>query len=99
MSTGHVEMLRTLKSYCNPDPVTMEVPYDQVQAAMIKNFGSTVKDAAYYKVYQLVMTSGGKNSETWNDFFKWGGYLHRRISAADQTRDICYFGKISSSLS
>ena len=65
-------MLRTLKSLCNPDPRTMEVPYDQVEAAMIKSFGSTVKVAAYYKVFQLVMTSGGKNSETWNDFFKWG---------------------------
>ena len=72
MSIGHLEILRTLKSLCNPDPVTFAVPYDQVEAAMIKKFGSTVKDAAYYKVYQLVMTSGGKNSETWNDFFKWG---------------------------
>ena len=64
MATGHVEMLRTLKPLCNPDPVTLAVPYNQVEAAMIKNFGPTVKDAAYYNAFQLVMTSGGKNSET-----------------------------------
>ena len=46
MSTGHLEMLRFLKSLCNPDPKTMMVPYDQVEAAMIKYFGSAVKDVA-----------------------------------------------------
>ena len=50
MVTGHVEILRTLKSLCNPDPSTGAVPWNQVEAAMIKNFGPTVKDAAYYKV-------------------------------------------------
>ena len=95
MVTGHVEMLRTLKSLCNPDPNTLAVPYDKVQAAMIKSFGSTANDVAYYKVFQLVMTSGGRTSEAWNDFFKWGGYLHRRISADGQTRDIYCFGEIS----
>ena len=72
MATGHLEMLRTLKSLCNPDPQTLEVPYDRVRAAMVKSFGSTADDAAYYKVFQLVMTSGGSTSDTWNDFFKWG---------------------------
>ena len=98
MATGHLEIVMTLKSLCKPHPKTLELPYKQVEAMLIKNFGSVVRDPSYYNVFQLVVTSGGKNSETWNDFFKWG-YLHRRISADDQTRDICYFGKISGSLS
>ena len=71
MSIGHLEILRTLKSLCNPDPVTFAVPYDQVEAALIKDFGSVVKDTAYYNVFRLVIASGGSTSETWNDFFKW----------------------------
>ena len=37
----------------------------------MRNFGSVIKHPAYYNVFQLVVTSGGHNSETWNDFFKW----------------------------
>ena len=63
--------MRTLKNLCNPDPRTMECPYDRVQAAMLKRFGPEVADAGYFNAFQLVMTSGGKQSESWSEFFKW----------------------------
>ena len=47
MSIGHVEILRTLKSLCNPDPHNIELPYHLVEAQMAKTFGSTVYCAEY----------------------------------------------------
>ena len=72
MSIGQVEILRTLKSLCNPDPRNMEVPYHLVEAQMVKSFGSTVYGAAYlYPFFELVRKSGGQNSKTMKDFFNW----------------------------
>ena len=74
-ATGHLEIMRTLKSLCKPDPTTMEVPWQRVQAAMAKTFGTCVLDEAYYHAFQLVAQSGGNASETWSEFFKWAGYF------------------------
>ena len=77
LRTGHLEMLRTLQSLCNPDPRTMVVRYEGVRAAMFKSFGAFAHewDEGYYHAFQLLVTSGGKNSETFNDFFKWANYF------------------------
>ena len=67
-ATGHLEILRTLKQLCTPDPVTLACPYDRVRTALLKRFGPEINDPCFYNAYQLVMTSGGINSESWNDF-------------------------------
>ena len=75
LRTGHLEVLRTLKSLCNPDPRTMEVPYDRVKAAMFKSFGALAHERAYHHAFNLLVLSGGQHSETFNDFFKWASYF------------------------
>ena len=89
LATGHLEIMRTLKSLCKPDPNNMEVPWDRVKAAMLKALGSTVLDEAYYNAFQLVVTAGGQSSESWIDFCPMGGLFRRRISTDDPTRNIC----------
>ena len=90
---GHLEILRTLKALCNPDPKTLAIPFDRVQAAMIKSFGSAVKDKSYYSAFQLLVTSGGNKSEL-ERVVHMGGLFHRRISADDQNRIIYCFGRL-----
>ena len=68
LATGHLEMMRTLKSLCKPDPTTLAVPWEQVRAAMIKNFGPIAMDEAYHDAFHLVVTAGGRESTSWGDF-------------------------------
>ena len=72
--TGHLEIMRTLKSLCKPDPKTLEMPYPPVRSALIKSYGSVVNDTPFYHAFQLVVLSGGHESETWDDFFTWTNY-------------------------
>ena len=74
-ATGHLEILRTLKQLCTPDPVTLACPYDRVRTALLKRFGPEINDVGFYNAYQLVMTSGGIHSESWKDFFQWAGFF------------------------
>ena len=68
LTTGHLEIMRTLKSLCKPDPSTMEVPWGRVKAAMMKAFGPVVQDEAYYNAFHLMVTAGGRDSKSWGDF-------------------------------
>ena len=68
LCTTHMEMLRTLKGLCKPDPRTMEVPWDRVKAQMIKTFGPAARDDAKFAAYQLIVTAGDQVSESWDDF-------------------------------
>ena len=74
-STAHLEILRTLKSLCNPAPQTMEVPFAPVKAQLSKSFGATAEEPAYYHAFRLVLTSGGSASKTFDEFFKWASYF------------------------
>ena len=74
-STAHLEILRTLKSLCNPDPKSMEVPFAPVKAQMLKSFGAVAEEPAYYHAFRLVLTSGGSASKTFDEFFKWASYF------------------------
>ena len=63
LATGHLEMMRTMKSLCKPDPFTLEMPWENVKAAMIKAFGPVlVTDESYYHAFQLMLTAGGGES-------------------------------------
>ena len=99
LCTTHLEMMRTLKGLCKPDPRTIEVPWDRVKAQMIKTFGTAARDDAYFAAYQLIVTAGGHVSESWDDFFPMGGLSRQRVSPADQDRNICYSRKIPASFS
>ena len=70
-SIGQVEILKALKSLCNPNPGTFRAQYDSIQAWMANGLGHDADDDRYYYAFRLVMISGGKNSETLNDVFKW----------------------------
>ena len=67
-SIGQVEILKALKSLCNPNPGTFRAQYDSIQAWMANGLGHDADDDRYYYAFRLVMISGGKNSETLNDF-------------------------------
>ena len=83
LCSTHMEMMRTLKGLCKPDPRTMEVPWDRVKAQMIKTFGPAARDDAYVAAHQLIVTAGGHVSESWEDFFPMGGLFRQRVSPAD----------------
>ena len=74
-ATAHLEIMRTPQSFCKPEPTAMEIPWDRVRAQMYKTFGTGFSNEAYYNAFELMVTSGGANSESWNDFFKWAGYF------------------------
>ena len=66
--TGHLEMMRTLKSLCRPDPRTLEIPWGKVKAAMLKACGPFALDDACYNAFQLMVAAGGHESKSWADF-------------------------------
>ena len=72
MATGHLEMMRYLQSLCTPDPST-ELHWDDILLSMQKRFGKhNMADIAnYHHAYKLMVVSGGSNSHTWKDFFRW----------------------------
>ena len=65
---GHLEMMRTLKSLCRPDPRTLEIPWGKVKAAMVKACGPLALDDACYNAFQLMVAAGGDESKSWADF-------------------------------
>lgn len=71
LETGHLEIMRTLMFLCNPDPHTLEVSWDKVRSAMYPSIGKSVDGSAYYPAFQLMATSGGRDSASWADFFRW----------------------------
>ena len=72
MATGHLEMMRYLQSLCTPDPST-ELHWDAILLSMQKRFGKhNMADIAnYHHAYKLMVVSGGSDSLTWKDFFRW----------------------------
>ena len=72
--TGHLEMMRTMKSLIKPDPHTLDMPWATVKASMVKAFGNAVLHDSFKYAFQLMLTSGGSESTTWADFFEWAGH-------------------------
>ena len=72
--TGHLEMMRTMKSLIKPDPHTLEMPWATVKASMVKAFGTAVLHDSFKDAFQLMLTSGGSESTTWADFFELAGH-------------------------
>ena len=72
MATGHLEMMRYLQSLCTPDPST-ELHWDAILLSMQKRFGkhNMADTANYHHAYKLMVVSGGSDSLTWKDFFRW----------------------------
>ena len=52
--TTHLEMMRTMKSLLKPNPKTLEVPWANVQAAMVKFFGPAALDDNFKYAFQLL---------------------------------------------
>ena len=57
---------------CTPDPST-ELHWDDILLSMQKRFGKhNMADIAnYHHAYKLMVVSGGSDSLTWKDFFRW----------------------------
>ena len=48
MATEHMKIMRTLVKLCDPDPKTLEVPYDRVRGQLLKLFGSVIDDPGFF---------------------------------------------------
>ena len=74
-ATGHLEMMRTMKGLIKPNPDTLEMPWEVVKASMVKAFGTAALDDSFYYAFKLMLTSGGRESTSWAEFFQWAGYF------------------------
>ena len=61
MKTGHLEIMNTMESLCNPDPHG-KVPFEPVQQKLIEMYGPAADHPNLLEAFRFIIVQGGKGS-------------------------------------